>query len=81
MMKKTAMYLTSIGALNWGLVGVAGFFGSNWNLVNLVFGGIPTLEFIVYILIGLSAIYSLCVKKGSCSDCAGESCDVHGKKA
>ncbi|MFT5360097.1 MAG: uncharacterized membrane protein YuzA (DUF378 family) [Candidatus Paceibacteria bacterium] len=81
MMKKTAMYLTSIGALNWGLVGVAGFFGSNWNLVNLVFGGIPTLEFIVYILIGLSAIYSLCVKKDPCSDCAGGSCDVHGKKA
>ncbi len=84
MCKKTAWWLMWIGALNWGLVGVGGFFGSNWNLVNLIFGGIPTLEFIVYILVGLSAIYACagcksCKKGGSCSACASGSCQVHEK--
>lgn len=51
-----AMLLTVVGALNWGLVGIGGFAGGNWNLVNLIFGSIPTLEWIVYILVGISGI-------------------------
>lgn len=52
-----AMVLTLVGALNWGLVGVgmlAG--GQNWNLVNILLGFAPTVEYVVYLLVGLSAI-------------------------
>ncbi|MBI4040131.1 DUF378 domain-containing protein [Candidatus Daviesbacteria bacterium] len=43
--------LVIIGALNWGLVGLVGL-----NVVNTIFGGMPTVERIVYILVGLSAV-------------------------
>lgn len=46
------LVLVIIGGLNWGLVGAFGF-----NLVNMLFGSIAILEKIVYILVGLSAIY------------------------
>lgn len=77
MIKKITWWLMFIGALNWGLVGIGGFFGSSWNLVNIIFGGIPTLEFIIYILVGASAVYSLSFCK-NCSDCS--SCENTDKK-
>jgi len=40
-----------IGALNWGLLGLL-----NFNLVSVIFGGIPFLARIIYILVGLSAV-------------------------
>ena len=52
MLSKIALLLTVIGGLNWGLVGLADF-----NLVNVILGFAPILERIVYILVGLSAIY------------------------
>lgn len=55
-MKKVAWILVVIGAINWGLVGVGEFFGSNWNVVNLVAGSISWLEAVIYILVGLSGI-------------------------
>jgi uncharacterized membrane protein YuzA (DUF378 family) len=48
--------LVFVGGLNWGLVGLGGLFSQNWNLVNLLFGSWPTLEAIIYILVGLAAI-------------------------
>ncbi len=51
-----ALLLTVVGALNWGLVGVGGFAGMNLNLVNLILGSLPTVEGVVYILVGLSGI-------------------------
>jgi uncharacterized membrane protein YuzA (DUF378 family) len=30
--------LVIVGAINWGLVGLGGFFGGNWNLVNMLLG-------------------------------------------
>ena len=47
----TAAVLVLIGALNWGLVGVARF-----NLVAALFGDGP-LSSIVYALVGLAAVY------------------------
>tara|TARA_Y100000034_G_C6691387_1_gene304449 strand:- start:219 stop:416 length:198 start_codon:yes stop_codon:yes gene_type:complete len=47
-----ALVLLLIGGLNWGLVGAAQF-----NLVGLIFGSIAWLLNLVYILVGLSAIY------------------------
>ncbi len=49
-----AQILVIVGGLNWGLVGIA-----NMNLVTLLFGSIPLLVQLVYILVGLSALYML----------------------
>ncbi len=53
MFTNICLWLTIIGALNWGLVG---FF--NFNLVGLIFGG-DTSAFarIIYAIVGLAAIW------------------------
>lgn len=65
---KTMWALVIIGALNWGLIGVGNFIGSNLNLVNLIFGSLPVLENIVYTLVGVAAIYNL-VQPCGCTKC------------
>lgn len=50
-LKTLALILLIIGGLNWGLVGLFDF-----NLVEAIFG-IGLLTDLVYILVGLSAIY------------------------
>ena len=54
---KIAYWLTIIGGVNWGLVGLGDFMSTNLNLVNLLVGAWPTVEAIVYLLVGISAIY------------------------
>jgi len=49
-----AVWLVIIGALNWGLVGLL-----NVNLVNWLLGSWPTVERIVYILVGLAGVWKL----------------------
>lgn len=49
-----AIILVIIGGLNWGLVG---FF--NFDLVKVIFGNMTTIARIVYVLVGLSAVYFL----------------------
>jgi uncharacterized membrane protein YuzA (DUF378 family) len=58
---KAANWLLLIGGLNWGLAGVGGFVGSNLNVVNLALGSIAggVVENIVYLLVGLSALWVL----------------------
>ncbi|MBI3633709.1 MAG: DUF378 domain-containing protein [Candidatus Vogelbacteria bacterium] len=52
--------LILIGGLNWGLVGLSGFLGGgNWNVVNLILGSWPMVEWAVYVLVGLSAVMML----------------------
>jgi uncharacterized protein len=51
-MKKLAQVLVVIGGLNWGMVG---FF--NIDLVARIFGELSALSRIVYVLVGLSALY------------------------
>lgn len=58
--------LVLIGALNWGLVGLGGFLNMNLNVVNLLLGSWPMVEWIVYILVGLSAVMKI-FNKCSCS--------------
>jgi len=55
--------LLVIGGLNWLLVG----FG--YNLVDSVFGVGSTLAKLVYILVGLSAVYLVVTHRSSCKDC------------
>lgn len=59
-----AFVLTVVGGLNWGLVGLLGL-----NLVNLLFGGMPALEQLVYILVGISALYLLATHSSDCKTC------------
>ena len=48
------LILVIVGGLNWGLVGLLDF-----NLVAALFGEMSTLSRIVYILVGLSALWQL----------------------
>ncbi|MFH0978389.1 MAG: DUF378 domain-containing protein [Candidatus Woesearchaeota archaeon] len=50
----TSLILVIIGGLNWGLVGAF-----NLNLVTAIFGGISMLVTIIYILVGLAALYMI----------------------
>lgn len=55
--------LVIIGALNWGLIGLGAFMGSDWNVVSMILGGIPALESLVYLLVGVGAIVVLASKR------------------
>jgi uncharacterized protein len=46
--------LMIIGALNWGLIGLF-----NFNLVAFLFGPMSVLTRIIYVLVGLSALYDI----------------------
>lgn len=59
MIRNVAKLLTLVGCLNWGLVGISFFSGGDLNVVTMLLGGWPAVEAIVYILVGLSAIYLL----------------------
>ena len=48
------LLLLIIGGLNWGLVGLFGF-----DLVATIFGEMSMLSRIVYVLVGLSALYQI----------------------
>ncbi len=53
-------WLVVVGAINWGLVGLGMLLGnSNWNLVEMVLGSMPSLVNLVYVLVGLSGVWML----------------------
>lgn len=54
-----SLALVIVGALNWGLVGAGEFVDTNLNLVNLLFGSVPALEALVYVLVGLAGLWEL----------------------
>lgn len=56
-----SLVLVIVGAINWGLVGLGMWMGAgmSWNLVAIIFGSIPTLEALVYVLVGLAGVYEL----------------------
>lgn len=60
-----SVLLVVVGALNWGLVGLF-----NFNLVMYVLGSWPMVEKVVYVLVGLSAVYLLLTHKGDCKICS-----------
>lgn len=73
---KTMKVLLVVGGLNWGLVGLGMLVGSmsNWNVVNMVFGSMPKLEAIIYLLVGVAAVMKLvgckCKKcMAACANC------------
>jgi len=61
-MKKGVLYwvafvLLIVGGLNWALYGLF-----NFDLVAVLFGSIPILAQIVYVLVGLGAVWMLVYK-------------------
>lgn len=48
----TALTITIIGALNWGLIGLFKF-----NLVAFIFGDMTWLSRIVYVIVGICGLY------------------------
>lgn len=71
---KIMSVLVIIGGLNWGLTGLGMILGMNLNLVNLLLGSMPTLESLIYLIVGISAVGSIfgCPCK-TCKDCCSES--------
>ena len=56
MLSQVTRILVVVGGINWGLVGLGMLLGGNWNVVQMIFGSWPTLEAIIYVLVGLSAV-------------------------
>lgn len=48
--------LVFIGGVNWGLVGLGGFLKKDLNVVHMVLGSWPNVEWIVYLAVGLAAL-------------------------
>jgi uncharacterized membrane protein YuzA (DUF378 family) len=58
-----AWILLIIGGLNWGLTALG------WNVVEMLLGTWPVVVQIVYLLVGISAIYELATHKKNCKAC------------
>ena len=54
-----AWLLVVIGALNWGLIGLGGFADADWNVVGMILGAWPQVEWLVYVLVGASGAWML----------------------
>ena len=67
-----AFILLVIGGLNWGLVGLGWVVGggANWNVVEMILGAGSTLSGVVYILVGLSAVWIGVTHKKDCKACS-----------
>lgn len=63
--------LLAVGGINWGLVGLGTLAGAqDWNVVHMILGSSMELEAIVYVLVGLSAVWLLINHKKDCRCCA-----------
>ena len=59
-----AFILLVVGGLNWGLTALG------FNVVYMILGSWPLLEQIVYILVGLSAVYIGATHSKDCKTCS-----------
>jgi len=62
---KVTFILLVVGGLNWLLVGVLG-----WDIGALFGGQGALISRVIYLLVGLSAVYHLVSHKGLCKGCA-----------
>lgn len=63
-MHKVSFLLLIVGGLNWLLVGLF-----NWDVGALLGGMEATASRVIYILVGLSALYEIFTHKGRCKNC------------
>ena len=66
-MHMVAFLLVVVGGINWGLVGLLDF-----NLVEALLGSVLVLEMLVYVLVGLSAVYLAATHKNDCKACSAK---------
>lgn len=57
--------LLFVGGLNWGLVGLL-----HMNIVSMLFGSMPMVESLVYILVGAATVYVILTHKTDCKLCS-----------
>lgn len=57
--------LLAVGGLAWGIIGLL-----DYNVVDSVLGG--SLAKIVYILVGVAAVYEVATHKSNCKNCLGQ---------
>lgn len=71
-------YLVVVGALNWGLTGLGYFIGTNLNMVNMIFASMPSIEHVVYILVGIAGLMTFMgCKCKTCMSCqVNATCDA-----
>jgi uncharacterized protein len=65
MLHMVAFALVVVGGLNWLLVGAIG-----WDIGELLGGQDNIVPRIIYILVGLSAVYLVVTHKGDCKSCS-----------
>ena len=58
--------LLLIGGLNWLLVGLFG-----WDVGQLLGGQAAMASRVIYVLVGLSAVWEIATHEGSCKACCG----------
>lgn len=60
-----AYTLLWVGGVNWGVMGLF----DGYNIVEMLLGSWPQLVQFVYILVGISALYTLATHMGDCRVC------------
>ena len=66
MLHMAAFILLVVGGLNWGLSALG------YNVVNMILGSWPMVEKIVYLLVGVAAIYEVATHKANCRMCGNQ---------
>jgi len=66
-LKIISIILVIVGGLNWGLVGLF-----NFDLVAAIFGAMSSLSKIVYVLVGLAAVYIAVISNSLFKDSSKE---------
>lgn len=61
-----AFLLTVIGAINWGLTALG------LNVVHMLLGSWMTLEYLTYLLVGVSGVYILVTHQKDCRICGSK---------
>lgn len=67
-----AFVLLVIGGLNWGLMGLGALMGNDvnaWNVVHMILSQWSMLEWLVYVLVGVSAVVIMVGHKKDCHTC------------
>ena len=59
-----AFILLVVGGLNWGALALTG-----WEVGSLFGGMEATVSKVIYILVGLAAVYEIATHRGSCREC------------
>jgi uncharacterized membrane protein YuzA (DUF378 family) len=62
MLAQIARILVVVGGINWGIMGLGMLMGrdiNDWNIVRLILGSVSWLEALVYVLVGLSAVWMI----------------------